>query len=93
MGARHHTGLRRWRALRLVILARDHYRCRACGRAGRLEVDHILPLARGGDRWDPSGLQSLCRGCHVLKTAAENRRLPPDPDVTEWRSYLLDCGT
>ena len=34
----------------------------------------MVSLDKGGDAWDPDNLQALCRGCHVAKTAAENRR-------------------
>ena len=46
-----------------------------CGRAGRLECDHINPLERepGQDPYDPNGLQTLCRTCHLAKTADERR--------------------
>ena len=70
------TGTARWQRLRRRVLAMDGYRCRACGRAGRLEVDHKRPVGRGrgGDVWAMGNLQSLCRGCHIRKTRAENRR-------------------
>ena len=42
------TDPRRWRALRLFVFNRDGWRCRVCGRAGRLECDHVVPLHRGG---------------------------------------------
>lgn len=57
----------RWRTLRLAIFDRDGYRCRACGKAGRLECDHKKPLHEGGAQWDPANLQTLCRGCHIAK--------------------------
>lgn len=50
------------------------WRCEACGRSGRLEVDHKTRLEAGGAPYDPENLQALCRGCHIAKTAAENRR-------------------
>ena len=81
------TNDRRWRALRLVILERDGWRCRQCGGAGRLEVDHVTPLARGGARYDPDNLQTLDRACHVKKTRHENGR-PHDPERDRWRAYL-----
>lgn len=34
-------------------------------------VDHVQPLAAGGDPYDPMNLSSLCAGCHSRKTAAE----------------------
>ena len=53
---------RRWTAVRRAAFERDGWRCVECGKAGRLEADHIVPLKRGGDPWDPANLQSLCRG-------------------------------
>ena len=59
----YHT--RRWRILRLRVFERDNWRCVLCGKAGRLECDHIKPLALGGDPWNPANLRTLCRGCHI----------------------------
>ena len=78
---------RRWEQLRLEILHRDGYRCRTCGRAGRLEVDHITPISKGGDPWNPANLQSLCRGCHLDKTRRELAR-PEHPEAAAWRAFL-----
>ena len=39
---------REWRRVRLQVLDRDGYRCTACGKAGILEVDHIVELKAGG---------------------------------------------
>ena len=72
----HHSLLnaRRWAAVRRAVLERDGYRCVECGRAGRLECDHVVPLQRepGQDVYDPNGLQTLCRACHIEKTRGEN---------------------
>lgn len=48
------------------------FTCQACGRVTEGgEVDHIVPLAKGGTD-DPSNLQWLCREpCHADKTARE----------------------
>ena len=56
---------RRWKLLRLRVFERDGWRCVKCGKAGRLECDHIRPLAESGDPWDMSNLRTLCRGCHI----------------------------
>ncbi|WP_374223780.1 HNH endonuclease [Streptomyces sp. ISL-11] len=48
-------------------LARDRFRCQFCGSRQELEVDHIVPVARGGT-WAPSNLRTLCRPCHRQKT-------------------------
>lgn len=37
------------------------------------EVDHIIPMEQGGELIDNSNLMSLCKRCHVIKTAEENR--------------------
>lgn len=59
-----------WRQLRLMFL-REHPLC-ACG-APATEVDHIVPLARGGTN-EESNLQALCKACHSAKTAREDGR-------------------
>ena len=48
------------------------WRCALCPRSAR-EVDHIVPLDRGGEPWALNNLQPLCRGCHFEKTRRENR--------------------
>ena len=87
--SRHHVHLHagRWARVRRAVLARDGWRCRRCGRAGRMEVDHVRPLDRGGDPWALSNLQALCRRCHIGKTAAENRR-PPTAAEAAWRDLV-----
>lgn len=63
-----------WRKLRKTILHRDGYLCVSCKRSDRYvpatDVDHIINKAKGGSD-DPSNLQSLCRKCHMTKTANE----------------------
>ena len=85
----HHLRLdnRRWRALRRAVIERDGHRCRACGRAGKLECDHIVALHHGGAVYDPANLQTVCRACHIAKTAAENRR-PPTAAESAWRELV-----
>lgn len=39
-----------------------------------LEVDHIERVTDGGDLFDESNLQTLCKDCHAEKTAAENSK-------------------
>ena len=56
--------LKLWRVARLKALDRDGWACRACGKRGRLEVDHVKPLEDGGDMYGLGNLQALCRGCH-----------------------------
>lgn len=65
-------GGRPWRRLAQSIKERDLYTCQMCGRVTlEGDIDHRIPLARGGTD-DPSNLQYLCREpCHAAKTARE----------------------
>lgn len=89
--SKHHLRLhaRRWARVREMVFRRDRYRCVLCGRAGRLECDHITPLQRepGQDPYDPNGLQAVCRCCHISKSRQENRR-PDTPAEAEWRRLV-----
>ena len=89
--SRHHVHLnaRRWAQVRRAVFERDGYRCVLCGRAGRLECDHVTPLDRGGDPWDPDNLQTLCRSCYIAKTARENRR-ELTPVEAAWRELVAE---
>lgn len=81
----------RWAELRQFILERDGRRCRKCGRAGRLEVDHITPVHHGGAVWDAANLQALCRPCHFAKTRAENAAdQPAKPMRAKWRALVAE---
>lgn len=52
--------------LRFYIYNRDHNRCRYCGSTRNLEVDHIIPISKGG-KSTPDNLQTLCHKCNVKK--------------------------
>ena len=58
--------------LRYDILQRDKFRCQLCGRGADsgvvLEVDHIVPIARGG-KTVKGNLRTLCRDCNRGKSA------------------------
>jgi len=68
-GTTRHVG---WR-LRYLVLDRDHFRCRACGRSPatevgvRLQVDHVKPWSRGGET-AIENLQTLCERCNGGKS-------------------------
>lgn len=65
-----------WAALRLEVFERDDFTCRYCGqRGGRLECDHIIPVARSGSH-DPSNLVVACFTCNRSKR---------DKLVSEWK--------
>ena len=86
--SKHHDRIpsRTWEILRRQVFDRDGWRCRACGRPGRLECDHVVPIDKGGAPLDPDNLQTLCRGCHVAKTRGESK--PPDPERERWRAFV-----
>ena len=78
----------RWRRLRRHILARDGWECQACQKQlGRAEVDHIIPVLKGGAVSDPANLQCLCVDCHIAKTKIDKGQLP-DPEREAWAKYL-----
>jgi hypothetical protein len=68
-----------WTKIRKEFISK-HPLCRSCELFGTIalacEVDHIKPLAKGGEPADENNLQSLCRPCHVRKTAADNKYAP-----------------
>ncbi|MDD9984850.1 MAG: HNH endonuclease [Spirochaetaceae bacterium] len=71
---------RRWRALRRRVLDRDAWTCRRCGRPGRMEVHHKVPIGRGGEPFDQNNLEAVCRTCHI-----DLHRPPVTAEQQEWR--------
>ena len=64
--------------LRYEVLKRARFRCELCGISAdvrALEVDHIVPRARGG-KDDPDNLQALSYSCNSMKR---------DRDATDFR--------
>lgn len=65
-----------WKRLREIAKVRLGYWCARCGAEGyqvRLELDHVTPVAEGGeDTLDNA--QWLCATCHKPKTQAEAKR-------------------
>lgn len=64
-----------WQTTRALVLASEPL-CRLCYFAhGRLtiaaQVDHILPMAAGGERLERTNLQPLCLSDHKAKNGAE----------------------
>ena len=75
--SRHHLQInrRRWEVVRRAVFDRDDWRCRRVRPSWEaLECDHVRAAPKaGGEPWALDNLQTLCRGCHVAKTATENR--------------------
>ena len=65
---------------RLKILKRDHYKCVKCGKGGedaQLEIDHIVPVAKGGNN-HVGNLQVMCRTCNQNKGVKLERSYKPN---------------
>lgn len=58
-------------SLRYDILKRDNFRCQICGSSAqdgvKLHVDHIIPVAKGGQTI-ASNLRTLCDRCNIGKS-------------------------
>lgn len=76
----------RWFQITQAVLGRPGTRCAYCGTDQDLTVDHIKPLALGGDD-QPHNLQPLCRPCHTSKSARMRRlvRSQAGPDARRFR--------
>ena len=60
-----------WLMRREQVL-REQPICAICNDRLSEEVDHIVPLAEGGDPYRRDGLQGICKQCHSAKTAREH---------------------
>jgi 5-methylcytosine-specific restriction endonuclease McrA len=59
-------GSKKWKDLRLRVLARDGKVCYLCqGEAD--QVDHIIARTKMGDMWDMENLAAVCRSCNLKK--------------------------
>lgn len=62
------------KAVRRAIKERDNYACVVCGSTHRLEIDHIVPIALGGDNSIDNG-QALCHKCHRAKSLRQRKQV------------------
>lgn len=53
--------------MRFAVYKRDNNRCVKCGSRSNLEVDHIMPIAKGG-KTEFNNLQTLCKKCNERKS-------------------------
>lgn len=77
----------RWRRFRLTVLERDRWVCSlntpSCTGAAT-QVHHIVPLSRGGAKYDPGNCAAACRNCNL---AIGDRAPTPQPEprpVSNW---------
>jgi hypothetical protein len=66
-----------WRRVRQVIYARDGGICMICGNEthGKYHIDHVHPIAAGGDEWDLDNLQLTCPECNLKKGSKTETQL------------------
>ena len=60
----------RWRAIRDLVRQRDPI-CKRCNCEPTHTIDHIIPIRNGGDAWDMSNMQGLCKRCNISKTSKQ----------------------
>jgi 5-methylcytosine-specific restriction endonuclease McrA len=65
----------RWRRLSAAILSRSTT-CWICGRPGADSVDHLTPIAAGGDPFDPANLAPAHTVCNSARAARSPAQTP-----------------
>lgn len=61
-----------WEYTRKLVFKRDNNTCQLCKQheeVSLLQVDHIIPIANGGDELNVDNLRTLCVVCHKKVTA------------------------
>lgn len=78
-----------WSWLRSKVLKKVNYTCSKCGfrpeidkhgysfyhKARELVVDHVIPIALGGEEFDEKNLQVLCFKCDKEKTRIDKKKI------------------
>jgi 5-methylcytosine-specific restriction protein A len=65
-----------------LLLCQEYgHRCLSCGKGGKLSVDHVVPLAKGGTN-DLSNIQPLCLRCNQRKGTR----------VEDYRPYIVGAA-
>lgn len=75
-GGASRTSSTAWRTLKrkaIAVFGNECARCGADGRQVRLELDHVVPVAEGGED-TLENAQLLCDDCHKPKTQREAAR-------------------
>lgn len=77
----------RWRRFRLTVLERDRWTCtiRAPGCTDKAEhVDHIQPLGKGGDKYDPGNCRAACANCNLTRSTKDPMPQPKPRPTSSW---------
>lgn len=59
------------RNIRSFIFKRDGFKCLKCWNINNLQIDHIIPISKGGEN-KISNLQTLCNSCNSVKRDTYN---------------------
>jgi hypothetical protein len=82
-------------SLRFEVFQRDRHTCQYCGRRApdvELEVDHLIPVARGGtDAFE--NLITSCRECNSGKSAKLIERFTHGHTKESWREKITEKRT
>jgi HNH endonuclease len=81
--------------LRATILERDNHECVVCGSKKSLEIDHIIPISKGGNG-SADNLQVLCRRCNRAKRnrlTAADKALSAEQSATQMRRTETETET
>lgn len=71
-------------SLRALVRQRDPLHCNYCKSSDDLQVDHIIPVTRGGNSV-AENLQILCRGCNIRKS---NKIVSHEESIRQGRVVL-----
>lgn len=80
-------------AVRIRVMKRDRFQCTYCGAPGtdaELEIDHIIPISKGGSN-HMSNLTTACRACNQAKSDGTlPQKIPPVARPGARYVHLLD---
>ena len=81
----------RWHRVRKIQLAL-HPLCAICRKRAATQVDHIVPLEAGGEKYDQDNLRSVCAGCHSRITNAAHNPRKEHADFAKQLETMLGRG-
>lgn len=85
------TGFGKNTVLKKILIDERGPYCESCGEEAKLQVDHIIPLSKGGTN-DLDNLQLLCYECHLKKHNYEFEEIGNDDQkVSEKYRIIRDA--
>lgn len=81
----------RWRRFRAAVLARDRYLCTIRGEGCTVtapliggHVDHVIPLVRGGAKYDMTNARAACAHCNTSRGSSTPAPQPEPRPTSSW---------